>query len=243
MTQIILCCSFAPLSIDYDYSGLSSFNDLADSCIFFNSGIDANTISVINNQFTIPISWYKYSFVDFCTMRNDLIKKARKIPNSFIWMIDDSYCINCPYTKNQLNELIRDRNCLECKFRCHTYEDNVIKLFRADSFHYILQVHEILVPINTFNKVITDIQILDIPDYTRSQSRALRDIKWMESDLINYNGDIFIMAHLCIYLADAYYTIGNKSKSINYYQKVIELDGPYLKRARRALNSYLQDSF
>lgn len=222
LPKIILCCSFTELSFDYDYAGLSSFNDYADHCIFFNSGLSRESVSKINSQMIIPISWTKYLFVDFCTMRNDLLRKARRYENSIVIMADDCYCMNSSLSKEEIKRLNVDL--IECDFKCHDYKSVCPKIFRSHAFEYILQVHEIITPIRHVTRIYTDhITILDVPDYERSHERVLQDIHWMKSDLQVYGRDPFIKAHICIYLGDAYYIINRKEEAVAEYQRVIKL--------------------
>jgi hypothetical protein len=237
--MIFLLCSFTELTFDYDYSGLATFMPLVDECIFFDSGLSKESISKINERITkVPVKWHNYQFVDFCTMRNDLIKKARKRdPSSWVIMIDDCYSLNCNLAKEEIENC--DADLIECDFECRSLHHDAKpfsykcpKIFRANSFDYVLRVHEILVPTDLRSSELrsTDLRIstlytqklkiFDISDPKRSHSRTLRDIAWMKNDLEIYFTDNFIRAHLSLYLADALSLI-NKEESIKYYQDVM----------------------
>lgn len=252
--MIFLLCSFTELTFDYDYSGLATFMPLVDECIFFDSGLSKESISKINKQITKPLKWHNYQFTDFCTMRNDLIKKARKkCNNPLVIMIDDCYSIRISLTKEDI--LSSNADLIECDFECRSLQHDekpfsykCPKIFRANSFDYALRVHEILVPLDLrsselrstlrISKLYTQkLKIFDISDPKRSHSRTLRDIAWMKSDLEIYFMDNFIRAHLSLYLADALSSKKEKKEeSIKYYRDVMSLapkDHDYYERALR----------
>lgn len=234
VSKVLLLCSFAELSFDYDYTGLSSFNDYVDQCIFFNNDLTKDSVLRIEGQMTVPISWTKYSFTDFSTMRNDLLRKARRFKNSWVIMIDDCYCINSSISKKDLVKI--DSDLVECQFRCHDYRSICSKIFRPEAFEYILRVHEVLVPTRNISQYYTDsITILDIPDYERSHERVLKDLTWMKGDIITHGHNRRMREHIGIYLADAYYTIGRKEEAVAEYTKVLDLGGPYSQRALQGL--------
>lgn len=249
--EIVLCSSFSPLTIDYDYFGLSTFDPIVDRCVFFNNGIDKGTVDLINNQFTVPIKWTDYVFINFSHMRNDLIAAARKETKDASWilMIDDTYLINCPFSKEQIKYLIDGYEA--ATFFHKTLGQPTIKLFRSDSFYYILRHNELIKykgegEIQGPSIVDLDIELLDLPDVPKSVARARRQIAFLKQDLLEWSHDLFIRTHIIYYLGIANELLNNKSLAMSYYKSIIDSgkiqDGFFLPDVPRDSWFYKQSS-
>lgn len=221
MKVVALCCSFAPLTFDYDYSGLTSFMKYVDYCVFFNSGISKETVELINNACVDKsVYWFDHSMTDFSNMRNRLIKCAIKVGNSmnnkevYCFMIDDTYSIS-----GESELIISDEVMFTYRIPDYyggIYEAKYTKLFKAKTHHYVLQCHEVLIgPLNS-EPVNCELIISDIPDKVRTTERAERDIKMLKEDLHEYLGDNFIRNHILRYIYNSYALLGKEIEANKY---------------------------
>ena len=139
--MIVLCCSFCPLKIDYDYMGLETFNSVVDKCIFFDNGLASREL--INSRMKVPVEWYNYVFTDHSKMRNDLIKLVD--PNDYIFMIDDTYIAN--FFIKDLKQEIVNYDSVIVSIRYPDKILNGIKIFKAGKYAYVVRYHEIIYPL------------------------------------------------------------------------------------------------
>lgn len=220
--EIVLCCSFSPLTINYDYFGLSTFDSIVDRCVFFNNGIDLQTVVQINNQFTgNKVQWTDYAFTNFSKMRNDLIASAFPTGNGWVLMIDDTYLINCSFSKNEIKLMIQNYDA--ATFLNSSLNQRSIKLFRADSWYYILRHNEIIKSHVQEPKVLNlEIELLDLPDIPKSTFRARQQILWLKQDLMEWNQDIFVRTHIIYYLGIANALLENWRNASCYFKSIID---------------------
>lgn len=224
--MISLCCSFAPLTLNYDYSGLSSFMKHIDYCVFFNSGIPEKTVELINKACSgRPVFWKSHSMTDFSNMRNRLIKCAIKIggeidpkENVYVFMIDDCYSIEGDSeivlsTQVRFNYKIND-------YYGGLYETKYVKLFEAKKHHYILQVHEVLICLSDEIPVDCSLTIRDISDKCRTTKRCYKDIKMLNDDLYTYYTDNFLRNHIYRYIYNSYKLLGDDVNANKYFLKI-----------------------
>lgn len=217
--MIVLCCSFARLSFDYDYSGLATFMPFVDCCVFLDSGLSNESIKLINEHCSDrEIHWYKHSFTDFSNMRNRLIKLAIKVggKDAYIFMIDDCYSLEGsgiinPCCQLQFNYEIED-------YDGSTYKTKYVKLFEAKSHKYILQAHEILVGPPGAVPENTTLILRDIPDKKRTTERARRDITMLRQDLFDYKEDNFVRDHIFRYLFNSHMLLEEIEEANRYLE-------------------------
>ena len=222
---IALCCSFAPLSFDYDYSGLASFMPFVDYCVFLDNGLSKKSINSINNFCKEKgVHWFTHTFSNFSDMRNRLIKLSIKIgktlpgkDDTYCLMIDDCYSLEgtgvlYPCDQLRFNYEIED-------YDGSTYQSKYIKLFKANTHKYVLQTHEVLVGPPGVEAEDTTLTLRDLPDKKRTTDRAREDIKMLKQDLYEYGADNFLRDHIYRYLCNSHMLLGEEDEAI----KCVEL--------------------
>jgi tetratricopeptide (TPR) repeat protein len=219
--KIILLCSFYELSIPYNYEGLSTFNELVDEVIFFDTGLSKFTKELISSYITKPLIWYYHEFTYLSEMRNQLIKKSIKHKADFVIMIDDTYIINCPYI--ELKELIKSYDAVRISLRIHDLQLKPIKIFRPEKYIYKVRAHEVLCAVEFVNIIeLPEIEILDIPDNKRSIERIPREIKLLNEDLDEYYNDFALRVHIYYYLGICYALIKEHTIANKYFEYILE---------------------
>lgn len=233
--MIVLCCSFCPLKIEYDYVGLESFNDVIDKCVFFDNGLESR--DVINSRMKVPVEWYNYTFTDHAKMRNDLIKLVG--PDDYVFMIDDTYIANI-FFKDFKKEL-KEYDSVIVSVRYPDKILNGIKIFKASKYSYVVRYHEVIYPLEKNLNVwdlSNDICILDLPDEERSISYIKSGIGLLLEDLRTFFQDNFLRIHIFFHLGLSYYQIGYFNAAKSYLKKALNAppDSTYHKRARLLIN-------
>jgi len=211
--MLVLCCSFCPLKIDYDYIGLESFNGIVDKCVFFDNGLVSRDI--INSRIKVPIEWHDYTFTNYAKMRNDLIELVD--PNDYVFMIDDTYAVNY----NNILELKNyDAVAVNIKYPDKTL--SAIKIFKASKYRYIVRYHEVIYPLETgLNVLESNITILDLQDEERSIEAIPNGIKLLKEDLDTFFQDNFLRTHIYYHLGISYYLIKKFKLSKTFLKKVL----------------------